>query len=101
MKYTWSEEDIVAGRIVCREERPTGEVCGWTAKWTFKIGFGYSKDDTPGAEYSLLAMTDGMIGRMRTKKDLASYLNQHGMIPMPHNWLIATMNYLRDCYETP
>ncbi len=108
MKFIWTAEDIKPGRIVCKPAYfHFGDQCGeaWkptggTAKWTQKIGYvrgGQCRDDT--AVYVLIALTDGMVGTAYTKADIAAQLNADDMMPMPHKWLIETINWLRDCYE--
>ena len=41
MKFTWEPKDIVSGRIVCKPKADDGtfKPDGWTAKWTYKIGW--------------------------------------------------------------
>jgi len=95
MKYTWTEEDIIPGRFVCKNrkfDKPTGN----SAKWTSKIGF---LPTAKGTKYCLISMTDGMVNTYESKQELADSLNQNEMMPMPHEWLVETINYLRDCYE--
>ena len=104
MKYIWEEHDIIAGRIVCKPNpneakrllERTFTPDGWTAKWTQKIGF----NPACGAKrYILISMTDGMISKPHTAKELAAILNNEGLIPMPHAWLIKTMNHLEGSYD--
>jgi hypothetical protein len=99
MKYNWELKDIVAGKIVCKDpsyqKRDFFQANGNSAKWTYKIGFGYWED---GQRPTLNAMTDGMIHSFKNDQELVDYLNKCELIPMPHKWLIETMNYLRDCY---
>ena len=94
MKYIWTEEDIICGRFVCKPIKD-GKVEGWQAKWTHKIGY-YGG----GNKSCLIAMTDGSVSlRDESPANIADFLNENQMIPMPHNRLIETMEYLRDCYE--
>jgi hypothetical protein len=104
MKFTWEEHDIIAGRTVCKPSANSTKKLlertftpdGWTAKWTQKIGY----NPALGAKkYVLIAITDGMITKPRTAKELAAALNEDGLIPMPHSWLIKTLDYLKDHYE--
>jgi len=60
MEYIWTEKDVICGRIVCKVPHDNFKVDGWTAKWTFKIGFDATKKPAEG-RYLLLAMTDGMV----------------------------------------
>lgn len=92
-KYTWTEKDITCGRIICKSFR-SFEANGWRAKWTFKIG--WRKSNT----YCLIAMTDGMIKSDMNKEDLIYWLNKNDMMPMPHEWFMATMDFLKDCYNS-
>lgn len=108
MKYKWTEDDVICGRIVCKPiATSNGSEDGWSAKWTHKIGFlaggNPKKPDAQGKErcdYVLIAMTDGMICSCKTKSGVVVWLNGEGMIPMPHKRLLAVMEYLRDVYES-
>jgi len=40
-----------------------------------------------------------MIGRKRTVKEMADYLNENDMMPMPHKWVIKMFDYMRDWYK--
>ena len=100
MKHIWEPQDIVAGRFVCKHPSYQGrdhfEPCGSACKWTYKIGFGFWDTQM----YALIAMTDGMISnKFKTKEELAKFLNDHALMPMPHKWLIQVIDSLRDCYE--
>jgi hypothetical protein len=96
MQYIWTKEDIICGRIVCKPWKSNKPIDGWSAKWTFKLGF-YGGDN----KCCLIAMTDGMISmRDRSMAEIAEFLTENGMMPMPHKRFIATMDYLRDCYES-
>jgi hypothetical protein len=44
-------------------------------------------------------MTDGLIGSPHTKQEMADFLNEHEYIPMPHEWFVATVEYLRHLNE--
>lgn len=101
MTYHWTEADIIAGRWVCK---PTAyhhpdrtdrdwQPDGGTAKWTELIGYANGTGDAA----VLIALVDGMVGKVKTKAEIAAQLNKQGMIPMPHKWLLATIDYLRDC----
>jgi len=43
-------------------------------------------------------MADGMVGRKRTPKEMAEYLTECNMMPMPHTWVIKMFEYMRDWY---
>ncbi len=99
MKYIWEEKDVVCGifvyKPICNVNKDRSWTPDrWTAKWTHKIGFigGSSKGTV------LISMTDGMVGTQKTPAEMAEYLNNTELIPMPHNRLIKMMNYLRDSY---
>ena len=102
MRYIWEEKDIIAGRIVCKPNTATKTLDrsfnpdGWTAKWTFKIGY----NPALGAKkYVFISMTDGMISKPHTAKEMVASLNEDEMIPMPHAWLIKTINFMQGAYE--
>lgn len=107
-KFIWSEEDVQCGMIVCRRNPRKGpfKPCGWTAKWTHKIGFvpGDGKIEPnpsgrgflPSAQYCQIAMTDGMVyHRGLSKKQMAERLTQEDMIPMPYSWWLKTCRLLQ------
>ena len=98
MKYTWEAKDITAGRFVCKSKAAGGDVLnGWSAKWTDKIGF---VPENGANQYCLISMTDGLVCGKYTKAELAKWLNENEMMPMPHEWLIKTIEFMRDHYET-
>lgn len=120
MKFIWTPEDITTGRIVCKpSSRDPFEPCGWTAKWTLKIGwlsagnparpYSIPRDldrkerraylEANRADYCLIAMTDGMVYSPKTKIELAQQLTEDEMIPMPQLWFIKTMRYLKNLNE--
>lgn len=98
MKTTWEPDDVIPGRIVCKplqKGERSFKPSGWTAKWTFKIGF----VNGGGADSNVLVcLSDGMVGHAHTAADLAATLNKEGLILMPHAWLIDTMRFLRDAF---
>jgi len=102
MKYTWTKDDIIAGRVVCKPPEyhgftnQTWVANGSTAKWVYKIGF------VAGVgTLCLIALTDGMVCSMdKSDEQMAEHLNNDGVIPCPHSRLLAVMEFLRDCYET-
>lgn len=103
MKFIWTEKDIICGRYVCKhpsyQNRDAFEPTGNAMKWTYKIGFAYYED---GQYTVLISMTDGMVFKLAPHKDdklAAEKLNEDGMIPMPHKWLVSVIDELRDCYE--
>ncbi len=98
MKHVWSADDIIVGRIVCKpRDKKTTKACGWSAKWTLKIGYLPSNDS--GSNYVTIAMTDGMVCGPHSAKEMADMFNKDEMIPMPHKWLQETIDYLRDMFE--
>jgi hypothetical protein len=101
MKYTWTEKDIIPGRFVCKDINKDNKSFApddWTAKWTHKIGWRTEISKKDG-HLCVIAMTDGAVYLSGNETVIADYLNREEMIPMPHKWLISTMDYLRDCYE--
>ena len=122
MKFVWEPKDIVCGRIVCKGTHQFSErknpvergfkPDGWTAKWTFKIGWlaggnaqvepDYTNHETIEAtrcDYCLISMSDGRIGNPKTKQEMADWLNSEEMIPMSYEWLVPTMEFLREVGE--
>ena len=110
MKFHWETKDVVCGRIVCKPNtEPAFEPNGWTAKWTYKIGWQCGLQAPPAYKgedsryhtdhFCTVAMTDGMTGPCQSKAEITKWLNGNGMIPMPHDWFIKTMEFLKDCYE--
>ncbi len=107
MRFHWEPGDIVPGRFVC--QTTPGSVTqnrfgsftatDHTAKWTYLIGFvrGGPIKGEDEAVYVLISVVDGMVGIGKTRADLAASLNKQKFRPMPHKWLIATMEHLRDC----
>ena len=101
MKYHWEEKDVVCGRIICKplaKGQTVFKADGWTAKWTLKIG--YNPAHSSKQQYCLISMTDGFVGACQSKATLVKYLNREQMRPMPHDWWLKTVEFLRDCYET-
>jgi hypothetical protein len=79
MKYIWEEQDIVCGRIVCKNV----------------------KFDPTGGGVVLISMTDGMVGTRRSKHDMANYLSNEDMISMPHENFIKLMDvFQKGNYES-
>lgn len=101
MKYIWEEKDIIPGRMVCKpSEKEFFQPDGWTAKWTYMIGYANSTGENPclvciGENPCLVCIVDGMISKVYTPKELADRLNRDGMIPMPYSWHLATIEFLR------
>jgi len=71
-------------------------MCGWKAKWTYKIGWITPAESNK--EFVLIAMTDGMIGKGMTKNELTDRLNRDGMIPAPHKHMLDVIELTRGCY---
>ncbi len=105
MTYHWTEADIIPGRWVCKPPAyhyPDSEDCDWqvsgsTAKWTYLIGWQTARGTKGGNNYCLINPVDGMVCRLKSKAELVASLNKDGMRPMPHKWLLATIDHLRDC----
>ena len=67
MKTIWEPEDVVVGRIVCKplqKGERAFKPSGWTAKWTYKVGFVGGGGD---ANYVLICLCDGMVGQPQAK----------------------------------
>ncbi len=92
MKYIWQEKDIKCGIYVCRNlGKFDPDACSTRM---YKIGFvGKRSKGTV-----LIAMSDGMVGNKKTPNEMAAHLTRNDMIPMPHKWLIKTLDYMRDWY---
>jgi len=110
MHITWEAKDIIPGRMICKQFKKPLSPGGWEAKWTLKIGFHINHPNAPllkneeTGEYlqnnlCLISMSDGMITKPMSAEDLAAQLNKDEMIPMPHDWLIAIINFLRGIHE--
>ncbi len=96
MIYVWQEKDVRCGIFVCRKPN-YGESfvpSDWNAKWMYKIGFigGANKGSV------LISMSDGMVTKKQTPKEMAEYLTESNMMPMPHKWVIKMFEYMRDWY---
>jgi hypothetical protein len=103
----------VCGRIVGKPETENApDQNGWSAKWTYKIGWLASGNPTVATDYTsresientrkdycLVAMTDGMILQPMTKPEMADYLNRYGMVPMPQNRVMTMMAFLQPINE--
>ena len=96
MKYIWAEQDIICGIFVCRKPNDGEDFVpsDWNAKWMYKIGFigGASKGSV------LICMSDGMVTKKQTPTEMAVYLTNYNMMPMPHAWVIKMFEYMRDWY---
>ncbi len=103
MTYHWTEADIIPGRWVCKPtayHHPDRTDANWqpdggTAKWTYQIG--WLASGTTDKNLTRTCVVDGMISKPRTRAELAAQLTKEGLIPMPHKWLLATIDHLRDC----
>lgn len=106
--FHWTPEDVSAGMIVCRAHRNARDKWqpnGWTAKWTYKIGFvpgdgrvtlDSNRSHIGAPSYCMIAMTDGMVcSRKMSKADMAALLTKDDMIPMPWSWWLRMTRYLR------
>lgn len=107
-RFNWTPDDVHSGMIVCRAHRGSDKwkPDGWTAKWTYKIGFvpgdgRVTRDPNmpgrylPVPQYCQIAMTDGMVCcRKMSKADMAKRLTEDDMIPMPWSWWLRMVRYL-------
>ena len=71
MKIEWQPDDIQAGRRIGHPERAEQWVIGYSA--------GMTSDE---ARWTLVSLTDGMIGDLVTTAELAARLNQSGELPL-------------------
>lgn len=99
MKFTWTEDDIVCGRVVCKtytKELPFTPN-GNSAKWTHKIGWISSVSSKNNLV--LIALTDGMVCGTYTAPELISRLNDCEYQPMPWKWHVQIVEWLEDSYD--
>lgn len=98
MKYIWEEDDIKVGRFVCKPNpNPESKFtpCGWTVKWTSKIGYiNFHTGGKDDKNYVIINIGDGRVSSGMAKEELVEYLNKEPLIPMPQDWIIATMEFL-------
>ena len=94
MKYEWEKEDIICGRYVCKPfDAHNHKVLHWDAKWSYKIGY-YGCGNT---KCCLVSLIDGSVTLINSsKEEIAVYLNDNDIIPMSHNRLVETINFLRN-----
>lgn len=96
MKITWEEQDILVGRYVYAPTE-NGDI---HAGRTYKIGhYPTRADDDEDARYCLIAITDGMVGRLQTKKRLAEILTDHGYLPLSTDHLVDLVKSLHRLNE--
>jgi len=93
----WTLEEFQTnhpGQVVCPPCRGAFSVSSWTLKYTYKLGF-------IGAEGKKTAtcMADGMTLIFDSDEEVIDFLNDGGYIPMPTNWLIASIIYMDDWRE--
>lgn len=89
MKIEWEEKDICVGRYVTVPTE-SGKMC---ASRTYKIGY-YPQSKDEEYRYCLIAITDGMVGRMHTKKQLSEVLTDHGHLPISTDHIIDLIKSL-------
>lgn len=125
MKYTWTPQDITAGRVVCKNWTPKNALDsfpakdGWRQKHFYKIGWlaggnpqreyhpipkGLTNPERRKhleenrADWCLIAMTDGMIGNPKTQKELCDLLNDYELIPCKKEWFVAMISEMNSFY---
>ncbi len=100
MKYTWTPDDIIAGRFVCANWTPKRSLDQYPADnptWVYKLGF-LAGEDSP-KRYVMVSMCDGMIPLAYTKEELAGHLTETDMIPMRRDWFIRTMEKMEHLFS--
>jgi hypothetical protein len=90
MKITWEASDILVGRYTTVPTE-NGKLC---ASRTYKIGYYPQSKEAEESRYCLIAITDGMVGRMHTKERLAETLSDHGHQPVATDHLIDMIKSL-------
>jgi hypothetical protein len=117
MKYTWEAKDLNCGAIACREETVEAifqgrrAIDGWDAKWTYQIGWMATQASShslrvPGKKrerdlYVLISAADGMVGKVKTTKELLEFLNNETqrMVPATLEATKAVYEFVRDCHN--
>jgi hypothetical protein len=105
MKYEihlWGKSHLKSGLIVCK--RPTGlrdadpavafDPNGHTAKWTYMLS--WFTDSANDPRNTVVSLSDGMIHGRMTADEVVGWLNYNDMMPMPKEWVIATMGWLHN-----
>jgi hypothetical protein len=90
MKVTWEEKDILVGRYITYPS-DSGKLC--TSR-TFKIGYYPNAEEDGTCRYCLIAITDGMICRAKTKAELAASLTNQGAVPISTDHLVEMVKML-------
>lgn len=91
MKITWEASDIRMGRYTTVPTE-NGKLC---ASRTYKIGYYPQAKEPEECRYCLIAITDGMVGRMHTKERLAETLTDHGHLPLATDHLVDMIRALQ------
>lgn len=61
---------------------------GWDRKWTHKVGF-----NAGTGKLHLVAMTDGMITKEKSHKDILDWIEKEGMVQMTKSEVISFFDY--------
>lgn len=97
MKIKWEEEDIIPGRYIVKPT-DSGKLCCTRA---YKIGYCQFMREpletsvSDSARYSLIAITDGMVGKPKTKREIADSLTESGALPLATDHLKDMIESLR------
>lgn len=79
------------GQVVCKPHKGAFSANGWTLKYTYKLGF-----IGAGGRKTATCMADGMTLEFKSDEEVIDFLNEGGYIPMPTNWLMASIIYMDD-----
>jgi hypothetical protein len=90
MKIEWEEKDIRCGRYTTSPTE-SGKIC---ATRTYKIGFYPWSKDAEESRYCLISICDGMVGKAKTKAELAESLTKSGAEPIATDHLVDLIKSL-------
>ena len=90
MKITWEEKDVRCGRYITTPTE-SGKIC---ATRTYKIGFYPYSKDAEESRYCLISVCDGMVGKARTKEELAASLTKTEALPIATDHLVDLIKSL-------
>lgn len=82
------------GQVVCKPNDGAFAASGFTLKHTYKLGF-----IGAGGKKTATCMADGMTLVFDNDGEIIDFLNEGGYIPMPDNWLMASIIYMADWRE--
>jgi hypothetical protein len=82
MKFIWEAEDIKPGRYYYRNDKGHGADMGYLASVTHKIGWRADASIESEDHYVSIAITDGMVTKLKTKQEFADMLNEGEYVPL-------------------